>query len=375
MPAYDIQDADLQGMSSSQLIVLYRQRGYSMREILGVMVIRQGKITSERSSVRVLRRYRLTRGQSKHSLEEIIQGILLELSASGENAGYRQMRQRLLINHGLAATFEMVRLILGLIDPQGVALRQAGRLRRRIYINNGPNIAIHLDGWDKLNPYGLSIHGAVDGFSRRVLWLKSCDSNKKPMYISSFYLDYIREINGIPVRVYGDRGTENSIVRDVQMALRWTDADQYQGILSFVYVSSNRNVRIERFWRSLREMCGNVWMNHFKDMSDFGLLDTSDSVHLECIRYCFLPVISKDLNEVCNIWNTHRVRRNNRISCPAGKPEVLFFQPEVYGARDCKIPLVDNRELNDVVREYSQRPPELGVSQEFLTIAKQLSEI
>ena len=190
------------------------------------------------------------------------------------------------------------------------------------------------------------------------------------MYISSFYLDYIREINGISVRVYYDRGTKNSIVRDVQIALRWTDADQYQGILSFVYVSSTRNVRIERFWRSLREMCGNVWMNHFKDMSDFGLLDTSDSVHLESIRYCFLLVISKDLNEVCNIWNTHCVRRNNRISCPAGKPEVLFFQPEVHGARDCKISLVDQRELNDVEREYSQRPPELGVSQEFLTIAR-----
>jgi hypothetical protein len=73
MPAYDIQDADLQGMSSSQLIVLYRQRGYSIRKILGVMAIRHGKITSERSIFRVLRRYRLTRGQSQHSLEEIIQ--------------------------------------------------------------------------------------------------------------------------------------------------------------------------------------------------------------------------------------------------------------------------------------------------------------
>ena len=108
-------------MSSSHLIVLYRQRGYSIREILGVMAIRHGTITSERSIFRVLRRYRLTRGQSQHSLDEIIQEILLELSASGENAGYRQMRQRLLINHGLAATFEMVRLILGLIDSQGAA--------------------------------------------------------------------------------------------------------------------------------------------------------------------------------------------------------------------------------------------------------------
>ena len=78
------------------------------------MAKRHGKITSERSIFRVLRRYRLTRGQSQHSLELIIQGR----SASG---GYRQMRQRLLINHGLAATFEMVRLILGLIDSQGAA--------------------------------------------------------------------------------------------------------------------------------------------------------------------------------------------------------------------------------------------------------------
>ncbi|KAH3776960.1 hypothetical protein DPMN_178394 [Dreissena polymorpha] len=93
------------------------------------MAIRHEKITSERSIFRVLRRYRLTRGQSQHSLEEIIQGMLLELSASGENAGYRQMRQRLLINHGLAATFEMVRLILGLIDPQGVALRPGEKVK------------------------------------------------------------------------------------------------------------------------------------------------------------------------------------------------------------------------------------------------------
>ncbi|KAH3880776.1 hypothetical protein DPMN_004697 [Dreissena polymorpha] len=111
-------------------------------------------------------------------------------------------------------------------------IKAGGKVKAENYINNGPNFAIHLDGWDTLKPYGLSIHGAVDRFSRRVLWLKCCDSNKKPMYTSSLYLDYIRESNGIPVRVYGDRGTEHSIIRDVQMAFRWTDADQYQGILT-----------------------------------------------------------------------------------------------------------------------------------------------
>ncbi|KAH3824213.1 hypothetical protein DPMN_126044 [Dreissena polymorpha] len=74
------------------------------------------------------------------------------------------------------------------------------------------------------------------------------------------------------------------------------------------------------------------------------------------------------MNGICIIWNTHR--RNNRSSFPAVKPDVLFFQPEVCGARDCKIPLVNNRGLNDVEREYFQRPPELDISQELLTIAR-----
>ena len=32
----------------------------------------------------------------------------------------------------------------------------------------------HIDGWDKLKPYGFAVHGAMDGYSRKLLWLKVC---------------------------------------------------------------------------------------------------------------------------------------------------------------------------------------------------------
>ena len=55
------------------------------------------------------------------------------------------------------------------LDPKGTALKRAHRLRKRSYMNPGPNFARDVDGYDKLKPYGFTIHGCVDGFSRRVM--------------------------------------------------------------------------------------------------------------------------------------------------------------------------------------------------------------
>jgi hypothetical protein len=35
-------------------------------------------------------------------------------------------------------------------------------------------------GYDKLKPYGFPIHGAIDGYSRKILWLELSRSNNKP---------------------------------------------------------------------------------------------------------------------------------------------------------------------------------------------------
>lgn len=352
------------------IIAIYYHAGYTVREIIGFLVTRHGIAIGERQVHRILREKQLKRRENQSSLEEIVRALLHELAGSSRNMGYRLMRRRLLTDHDIIASSETVRLALSVLDAEGVLARSRRCLHRRAYSNKGPNFAIHMDGWDKLKPFGISIHGAVDGYSRRVLWLRACNSNKNPQYVARFYLDYVKEINGVPMIIYADRGTENSIARDIQYGLRWNHNDPFQGISSFIYGSSNRNTRIERFWRSLREMVGNTWIDHFKDLADYGIMDTSDMIHLECSRFCFLHLIDTELDGVARHWNEHRIRKSKNVDLPAGKPDVLYFQPETYLARDYKMPL--NGNLVALERQYGQNPPVRGVSVEFEELAGHL---
>ena len=55
------------------------------------------------------------------------------------------------------------------VDPRGVEQRKSRYLRCRMYVSPGPNFCWHIDRYDKLKPFGFSIHGCVDGFSRRII--------------------------------------------------------------------------------------------------------------------------------------------------------------------------------------------------------------
>ena len=46
----------------------------------------------------------------------------------------------------------------------------------------------HLDGYDKITPFGLCIHGGMDGFSRKVLWCKVGYTNRDPKIIAGYFM-------------------------------------------------------------------------------------------------------------------------------------------------------------------------------------------
>ena len=69
------------------------------------------------------------------------------------------MWHRLRQQYRLRVARETVRRVLQQIDPAGVAMRQQHRLRRRTYVSRGPNDTWHVDGYDKLRPYGILING------------------------------------------------------------------------------------------------------------------------------------------------------------------------------------------------------------------------
>lgn len=78
---------------------------------------------------------------------------------AGRHGGYRSMWHRLQQQYRLRVTREDVRRLLQQVDPIGVAMRRQHRLHRRTYVSRGPNDAWHVDGYDKLRPYGILING------------------------------------------------------------------------------------------------------------------------------------------------------------------------------------------------------------------------
>ena len=72
--------------------------------------------------------------------------------------------------------------ILREVDPHGVEVRRTGKLTRRTYSSQGPNFIVHIDGYDKLKPFGFAIHGAICGC---VL------SKQRKLYFSCFHVRFI----------------------------------------------------------------------------------------------------------------------------------------------------------------------------------------
>jgi hypothetical protein len=155
-----------------QLITEFHQRDYTLIEMLAALALKFGIIMSESKLKRYLKSLNLTKYKNESSFELIVEKMNEELETSGQLLGYRALWKRLKLKYSLNVKRETVQLLLKELDPGGVAARTAKRFKRRKYCVPGPNHIWHVDGYDKLKPYGFPIHGAIDGFSRYLFWLK-----------------------------------------------------------------------------------------------------------------------------------------------------------------------------------------------------------
>ena len=267
--------------NKEHLIEFYFELGLSYCEILSFLACNHGVILSERTLHRMLRKLRLYRRRNKSDLLDLASFIEQQILKSGSLHGYRWMHG-VCSDAGFISSKEDVRLMLLLLDPTGVRLRAARRLRRREYNAKGPNYIWHLDGYDKLKPFGMCIHGCVDGFSRHIMWLKVYCTNNDPKVIAGFYLNTVQELGGVPYKIRGDRGTENGTIEILQRVLK-TDN-------SFIYGRSTANQRIESWWGVLRKHCTQYWIDLFGRIRDDGLFD-GDFLDKALIQFTFSKII------------------------------------------------------------------------------------
>lgn len=254
--------------------------------------------------------------------------VLNELQGSGSNLGYRRVWSHLK-RKGFLVRREDVRIEIAENDPSGVERRKKRKLKRRKYFSQGPNHTWHIDGHDKLKPYGFCLQGCIDGFSRRIIWMEVASSNKKPELVARYYCDAVKLIGGIPKKLKADDGTEHSIIEPIHITLRDLVGDE-NAVDSFSIVPSPHNQRIESYWSKLRGDRMGWWQEFFRDMIDLELFDPSDPVLVDCLRFCFMNILRAELKELVEEWNEHIISKSINGG-PSGRPDTMYFLPHLFG--------------------------------------------
>ena len=181
--------------------------------------------------------------KNSDDINTIIIAIKREADTSSSRYGHRMIHQKLR-QMGVTTNRETVRLILRAVDPDGVMNRSRHRLRRRIYVSKGPNYVWHIDGYDKLKPYGFALHGCIDGYSLKILWLKVFSTNNKPMMNAGVFAKHISNVIITPQIIRSDRGTENVVFDALQRYFKRNSENSFSGEKSFRYGTSTANQRM-----------------------------------------------------------------------------------------------------------------------------------
>ena len=139
----------------------------------------------------------------------------------------------------------------------------------------GPNHCWHADGYDKLKPYGIPIYGAIDGFSRKIIWLKVVRTNNNPLVPAYHYLTTVSRIKKCPSILRTDCGTETGIMAAIHSFF-------HQDENAHKYGKSTTNQRIENWWSHSKKGYMSWVINFFKDLVGSGKFILGNYLHMEC---------------------------------------------------------------------------------------------
>ena len=104
-------------------------------------------------------------------------------------------------------------------------------------------------------------------------------------------------------------------------------------------------------------------------MVDAGILRVSDP----CSSRMSSVLFSKQLDHFSATWNSHRIRQQNQSTVISDKPDILFYQPEIFGTHDYSLePACSAAAVDLLVDQYSDKYYKFGCREEFLQIIELL---
>uniref|UniRef100_A0AAV2KRA3 Integrase core domain-containing protein n=1 Tax=Knipowitschia caucasica TaxID=637954 RepID=A0AAV2KRA3_KNICA len=101
-----------------------------------------------------------------------------------------------------------------------------------------------------------------------------------------------------------------------------------------MYGASTSNQRIESWWSIFRKQRSQFWIDFFGDLREKHLFNGCQE-HMSLVRYCFLDLLQKELDDYRRLWNTHTIRPVRQSRCPSCKPEAMYHVPQRFHGRNC----------------------------------------
>uniref|UniRef100_A0A3B3D677 Integrase core domain-containing protein n=1 Tax=Oryzias melastigma TaxID=30732 RepID=A0A3B3D677_ORYME len=224
-----------------------RSCGFTASQISGILGV------STKTVKRRLRLFNMTRSFSAISdadLDEVVQDIVAGNDLIGPEAVRASLRA-----DGVRVQRQRVRASMLRLNPGAAALR-----------------------------WRIVIHGAIDGYSRLLVFLRASTNNRSSTVLENFV--HAVASYGVPSRVRTDRGGENSSV--------WMMMNIFRGFQrgSAIQGRSVHNQRLE----------------------SEGVVDCDNEIHMWALHYIYLPRINRDLRDFAEQWNNHGIRTERHMS-------------------------------------------------------------
>ncbi|XP_034065330.1 uncharacterized protein LOC117552520 isoform X2 [Gymnodraco acuticeps] len=202
--------------------------------------------------------------------DDELDSLITTIKSAMPDAGYRVVRGALLAK-GHRVQWERVYASMHRVDSVGVLARMTrmGCVVRRTYTVPYPKYMVHIDTNHKLIRYNFVIFGGIDGYSRKIMYLKIADNNRADTHLC-FFNEAVNE-HGFPLR-------------------------------------------IERLWRDVFMSVTGVFYNTLHSLEEQHLLDISNVLHIFCCHYVFLPRIQANLDVFSEAWANHPIRTEQNLT-------------------------------------------------------------
>lgn len=158
----------------------------------------------------------------------------------------------------------------GEIDPEGRKRRKL-RLARRTgkYIVPGVNFLWSADGHCKLAHFGIEIYGAIDAYSRYIIWMHIGATANTSYGVMIDYLDTVLRTGFRPYVLRTDKGSETRMLADLHHALCEIDTPGIRIESTYCYGTSTSNTKIESWWQQLTRAVIHRWKVSKRNINEF----------------------------------------------------------------------------------------------------------